>query len=265
MKQFAYGTLWVAITVALCAAGITSMAFLPDSNWESDTNISIFWISLSTALVGLVLQARHDFSAFCFGTFFYAFITAIITAAVALRGEEPHPVAASVAVVTTLVTVLCAVYLVRGPNAGGSTATFDKAEYHFDSVSDAGLPPSSAYVHGGLLLAWLIEHDLQSDGFDLEYGEAVTAIRSGERTGPQVFEDDCSGVLDEELLSDEANAFLQWYLNDETTASFWKDYQDVLTRELPSFFHVEDNRENYDLLAKRLSARYAEWQAKRAT
>ena len=260
LQKFSYSVLWVIVTVAVLSAGMTSLVFDPDSAWKGQTNVLVFWLSLFVALIGLGLQARHDFYSFCFGSFFYSLITAVITGAVALIGKGSHPIAAGVAIITGAVTVFCVVYMLRNrPGYGTSSSVYDKAKYHFDSVAEHSLPVEQAYVHTGMLWAWFVESGFHDEWFGEDYCDAETDIATRSRTGPYVFEADCDGVLDDRMLNEEGNAFAQWYVNGQQ-AKFWSDYEEVLCEGLPSIFHVDDTWENYELLRGRIDQRLKEWQ-----
>ena len=40
---------------------------------------------------------------------------------------------------------------------------FDKAKFHYDTVSNAGFDEDQTFVHTGFYFAWLVDNDLISD------------------------------------------------------------------------------------------------------
>ncbi|MGH7457354.1 MAG: hypothetical protein ACRENG_38750, partial [bacterium] len=66
------------------------------------------------------------------------------------------------------------------------------------------------------------------------------------------------GVLSEDMLTAEGNAFTQQYF-DFDNGQYLDDYDELLAEHLPSFFHVAETWENYDILAKRIDERFTAW------
>ncbi len=264
LTKLLFGSLWVLVTAAVIAAGMTSLVFTPDSAWKSETNVWIFWISLAVAAAGLFLQARHDFAAFCFGSFWYAMITAIITGAVAILGEDSHPIALLVAVVTGAFAAFSAGYVIWAKKREQvAVSVYDKAKWHVDSVAEHSLPMEQAYVHGGMFLAWALDCGLASEFLQEETPEAVSEIRSRARTGAKVLED-WDGVLIDDLFDATGNAFAQWYFGTRPP-NYSSDFEEVLCSGLPSSFHVIDTWENFDLLKARIDQRFKEWEATKSS
>jgi len=98
---------WVLVTIAMKAAGISSIEFTIDTRPPNVTMYRVFGISMVTAACGFMIEARRDLHASCMFVTVFAFITG------AALGMEPHPVAAAVAVVDVLIVVACVVHMVR--------------------------------------------------------------------------------------------------------------------------------------------------------
>lgn len=114
---------------------------------------------------------------------------------------------------------------------------YDKAKYHFESCDEAGLDEHQAYVHTGMFVTWLIQHDLMSE---LHLDEST-----------------------EGLASVKGNAFAAAYLDFEQ-GKYLADYHEILSNAFPSELHVPDTWENYDRLAPRIDDRYAAFGATRS-
>lgn len=66
----------------------------------------------------------------------------------------------------------------------------------------------------------------------------------------------------DEDLSDEGNAFAESYYGAGGAAGlYFDDYRDVLERDVPGTYYVEDTWANFDKLATVIDRRYAEWKA----
>jgi hypothetical protein len=134
---------------------------------------------------------------------------------------------------------------------------YDKAKYHYDGDFPDDLEIEQGFVHTGMFLGWIIDHDLYSDWFGKELGGYVIAFKACDMTGAKVFEA-CDGVLMNDMLSDEGNDFAQHYFDFER-GKYMGDYGEVLANGLPTMYHVADTWANYEKLKKRIDKRYREW------
>lgn len=135
---------------------------------------------------------------------------------------------------------------------------YDKAKYHYDGEFPAGLPDEQAFVHTGIFLGWIVEHKLYSDDF-AEDAEQIEAFINRKMTGAKLYEW-FDGVLKDDMLNDEGNAFAMHYFNLEKGA-YMRDYTQVLCQDLPSEYHVKDTWDNYDKMKRRIEQRYNEWKS----
>jgi hypothetical protein len=136
---------------------------------------------------------------------------------------------------------------------------YDKAKYHDDSIAEEGLDARQAFVHTGVFLGWLIDRNLLSEEFWDNAGEEIEAFRQRRRTGPQIYEWN-DGVLVDDMLNEEGNAFAQHYF-DFDKGQYLADYEELLCAGLPSQYHVDDTWENYDKLKQRIDQRYEVWKS----
>src|SRR3954452_18905745 len=91
---------------------------------------------------------------------------------------------------------------------------YDKAIYHYDGDFPQGIPVEQAFVHTGMFLGWVIDHQLYSDEFAKHSGDLIESFKRREVTGPQVYES-WDGALVDDMLSDEGNAFAREYFDFE--------------------------------------------------
>lgn len=91
----------------------------------------------------------------------------------------------------------------------------------------------------------------------------IASFKAREMTGARVYEYACDGVLLDDMLNAEGNAFAHHYFDLES-GEYIYDYEELLARGLPSTYHVEDTWDNYEVIARRISDRYAEWKRRDA-
>jgi hypothetical protein len=139
-------------------------------------------------------------------------------------------------------------------------AMYDRADYDY-STEDQPLPKGHAATHIGMFLAWAVHLGLEGE-FHHEHSSAdLERLRRREITGAQFFERACQGRFAEKDLNADGNLFAQHYYVDLAgrRQAYFEDYKRVLARRLPSFWHVADTWENYDLLAPVIMERYRDW------
>ena len=141
-------------------------------------------------------------------------------------------------------------FIVQGPTV------YDQAEYHYDGDFPKGLPRRHAFVHTGMFVAWLIEHDLIATDFL----EETQGFKERKVTGAQVYKK-WDGTLTSDVLTDEGNAFARYYYNGEEGKGglYFEDYEAALVDDLPGLYHVKDTWENYDTIKKKIDQRYEAW------
>ena len=135
---------------------------------------------------------------------------------------------------------------------------YDKAKYHYDGDYPDDLPEEQAFVQAGMFLGWILDAGLYDRECWEDSAGHIASFKSREMTGAQVYQYACDGVLTEEELNDEGNAFAHDYFDFER-GTYVSDYDEVLGQDLPSLYHVEDTWENYQAIARRIWSRYMEW------
>ena len=135
---------------------------------------------------------------------------------------------------------------------------YDKAKYHYGGDYPEELPIEQAFVHTGMFLGWVIDHNLFSEEFAEETGDLIAAFKSRRVTGREIYEH-WDGALVDDMLSDRGNEFARYYYNFDK-GDFLNDYDEVLGADLPSLYHVEDTWENYEKMKERIDQRYKDWE-----
>lgn len=140
-------------------------------------------------------------------------------------------------------------YEIAGPQV------YDKADWHLEGQYPDDLPEDQAYVHTGLFAAWLSNHGLIAE----EYADEANQIKRRKLSGPQAYQI-WGGVLASDMLSEEGNAFTCKYYD----TMFCPDYEELLSAKLPSFYHVKNTWENYEILKQRIDKRFQTWKTSQA-
>ncbi len=144
-------------------------------------------------------------------------------------------------------------FKVEGPTV------YDKAEYHYDGDFPKGVPRKQAFVHTGMFVGWLIEHDMIAKDFL----EETQGFKERKITGAQVYKA-WDGTLTSDVLTDEGNAFARYYYNcaEGQDSPYFEDYEATIAKDLPSIYHAKDSWENYETIRKKIDERYESWKKK---
>jgi hypothetical protein len=134
---------------------------------------------------------------------------------------------------------------------------YDKAEYHFDSVRDAGLSLDQAYVHTAFYLGWLIDNGLTGEEFRSDWQEEIAAFKAREISAVAVYQA-CDGCFVDDMLNDEGNGFTQAYF-DFSRGPYMDDYRQMLGNDLATEFGVPWSWSNYECIANRITQRFNAW------
>ncbi|HWF17886.1 MAG TPA: hypothetical protein VG754_01380 [Verrucomicrobiae bacterium] len=143
--------------------------------------------------------------------------------------------------------------LPRMPAVSGPTV-YDKAEYHYDGDDyPKGLARRHAFVHTGMFVGWLIEHDM----IVTDFLDETVGFKERRITGAKIYKA-WDGTLISDMLTEEGNRFAAHYFDFER-GQFLDDYQEALASGLPSFYHVADTWDNFDIIKKKIDQRYETW------
>ena len=132
---------------------------------------------------------------------------------------------------------------------------YDNAKTHFLGNFPENLPIEQAYVHIGIYLGWIIENELYSDYFEDEAEVQILRFQRRE-ISCTILSELWDGYLGYELFSKEGNMFSYYYYGG---GLYRRDYDDVLVKELPSIYHVDDSWENFKAMKDRIDVRFADW------
>jgi len=129
------------------------------------------------------------------------------------------------------------------------------------STEEDPLPPGHAATHIGIYLAWAVLNGLAGDWHRLNSKDKIERLERREITGAQFFFAVCGDRFSEKDLNPEGNLFTRDYYENGPgkRGPYFKDYAQTLSAGLPSFWHVADTWENFDLLAPTITQRFETW------
>ena len=147
---------------------------------------------------------------------------------------------------------------------------FDDASWHYGGNYPKGLPTENASTHIGMFLKWCVCRNLYSEFLAEESTEEVKSVRDGKMTGAQLLIHWDEKFVDD-MLSETGNLFALDYYESKTKFakkydSYTNDYCYIFDKkadengfEYESLYHVEDTKENYDLMAAKIDERFQQW------
>ena len=132
---------------------------------------------------------------------------------------------------------------------------YDNAKTHFLGNFPESLPIEQAYVHIGMYLGWIIEKELYSEFFEEEAEIQIFRFRRRE-ISCTILSEIWDGYLGFELFNREGNMFTYYYYGG---GLYRGDYDEILVKNLPSIYHVDDSWENYEKISNRIDMRFSDW------
>lgn len=139
--------------------------------------------------------------------------------------------------------------------AANQKTIYDNAKNHFMGNFPDSLPIEQAYVHIGMFLGWMIDHELYSEYFEDESGSQILRFRRRD-VSCTILSEIWDGYLGYELFNKEGNMFAYYYYGGGV---YKKDYESMLCATLPSIYHVKDSWENYFKMAEKITQRFEDW------
>jgi hypothetical protein len=134
---------------------------------------------------------------------------------------------------------------------------YDKAKWHYGGNFPAGLEPECGGTHIGMFLAWAAARGMAGEELVEGSGPALDALRSRQMTGREFLFNELDGVLTEDDLDGEGNAFAAYYYE-----TYQREYDELMKGRYPTAYHVEDTWPNFDAVAAMIDKRHQEWVAK---
>lgn len=136
-------------------------------------------------------------------------------------------------------------------------AVYDKAKWHFEGDFPKDLLPYQGYVHIGLFLGWALDRGFEGALIRDDFSDELASYRAGKITATRLLQI-TDGVLDDQLLAEEANRFAESYYESAYLAEFCELFPDAKT-----CYHVQDTAENARIVKLALDSRYDAWKGEK--
>jgi hypothetical protein len=134
---------------------------------------------------------------------------------------------------------------------------YDLWSWHTEGAFPKDQPPEQGYVHIGIFVAWLVDHDMLDPGWSAKAGadQAVAAIR-GRAGSPCALRDLTAGRFAGEMLTPEGRGFTGAYYAPEY--GYPRDWRRAFGRRADRY-DVADTWATYDWIEPLVDRRYREW------
>src|ERR1700761_6880566 len=139
------------------------------------------------------------------------------------------------------------------------TEKYDDASWHSEGEFPKDLPDDAAATHIGMFAAWAFLNGHAGALHTEDFADDLAALRQREITPGAYLLRACDGKLTSEDFDDTGNAFARAYY--EPQKLYLADYDEILSRDLPTPYHVADSWQNFDRFSPRIAQRFAEWKA----
>ena len=135
---------------------------------------------------------------------------------------------------------------------------YDDASWHYGGDFPQDLPNEAGATHAGMFFVWALLHDLGGSLHVHDSPDDYAKLKSREFTPGEFFLRNCDGKLTDEDFNADGNGFAASYFDLESGA-YIRDYMEILTKGLPSVYHVPDTWDSYDRLSPAINTAYEEW------
>lgn len=137
---------------------------------------------------------------------------------------------------------------------------YDDASWHYDGDFPSDLPTEAGATHIGMFVAWCMLHEMGGSLHTDEFPDELAALKERRLTPGQFVINACDEKFTDEDLTGEGNAFAVAYFGEPgEIGPYLTDYEDTLSKNEPTLYHIEDSWKNYDNLAPVIARRFSEW------
>ncbi len=138
--------------------------------------------------------------------------------------------------------------------------SIDRMDWHYGGDFPEGLPTENGGTHIGMYLAWIINNDLIGEMHLEDASESILAVKNRQITGRDFLIQECDEKFWNDDLNEEGLTFTNYYYSDDSgMKQYIQDYEQILSNEVTSTYHVADTWDNYDKVARVIDIRYKEW------
>lgn len=138
---------------------------------------------------------------------------------------------------------------------------YDDMSWHIEGDFPTDVAESAAATHIGFFAAWSWLHGLGGASFSESVDELSSILKERSLSPGQLIIRFCDGKLTDEDLNEEGNRFAAAYYEDNENG-YGDDYVKNLVENLPSFYHVVDNWNNYSRIEPVIDERFKRWAIK---
>ena len=139
---------------------------------------------------------------------------------------------------------------------------YDDASWHYGGDFPEDLPETAGATHIGMFLAWTLINDMAGDLHIEDSQESLRKVKNRDMTGSEFLLQECDEKFTDEDLNDEGNSFTKYYYDDnEGSEKYISHYEQALSSDLPSMYHVKDTWENFDKLKILIDDAYQQWKS----
>ena len=139
---------------------------------------------------------------------------------------------------------------------------YDDASWHYGGDFPDDLPDTAGATHIGMFLAWALINDMAGELHLEGSQESIEKVKNRDMTGSEFLIRECDEKFTDEDLNNEGNSFVKYYFDDEEGyGKYISDYEEALSSELPSMYHVKDTWENFDKLKPLIDKAYQQWKS----
>ena len=138
-------------------------------------------------------------------------------------------------------------------------SSIDRADWHYGNDYPENLPSENAGTHIGMYLNWIIDNNLIGDFHLTDSKEGISKVKSMEISGREFLFDYCDEKFWDEDLNELGLKFTTDYYSSN---DYFEDYVETLASETETIYHVQNNRENYELIKIKLDQRFDKWNSK---
>ena len=138
--------------------------------------------------------------------------------------------------------------------------SIDRMDWHYGGDFPEGLPTENGGTHIGMYLAWIINNDLIGEMHIEDASESILAVKNRQMTGRDFLIQECDEKFWNDDLNEEGLTFTNYYYSDDSgMKQYIQDYEQILSNDVASTYHVENTWDNYDKVARVIDIRYKEW------
>lgn len=138
--------------------------------------------------------------------------------------------------------------------------SIDRADWHYGNDFPKSLPEENGGTHIGMYLNWIIDNDLIGEIHLIESKNGIEKVKTGEITGRDFLFDYCDGKFWNQELNELGLEFTESYYSSN---KYFRDYSNVLAKDLDNIYEVKDNRQNYTIIKGKLDQRFKKWNSQK--